>query len=300
MKNYSKEQKFIISLMDSYLRLERSQQEKLGIPDNGYIYHNVSADQNQGDEFFKTEEFLKWVVENYPEVFEKVANISFINYGDTELVYVVDESGYKRTLLVGQPNIEFGTVKKEYENLSKLAKTSPDLVVCPTNYFSNAYREAYLTPYIYQARCIASSELGYGAYVPNPSYEFIPYSDEDTYTICKAMVANLILLYNQDENLGLAACKIGGGDFILEKEYDKETHTIENTLKRMHLIAARELISLDLNSYIYLLRSEFNQTTYYNKISERNHHILINHKNRIPMPREAIEDGIQLGLRLKR
>lgn len=107
------------------------------------------------------------------------------------------------------------------------------------------------------------------------------------------------MLYNQEENLGLASCKIGGGDFILEKEYDKEPRTIENTLKRMHLIAARELISIDFDSYIHLLEKEFAQTTYYKKIEDKNPNILINHKNRIPMSKKAIEDGIQLGLKLK-
>ncbi len=184
--------------------------------------------------------------------------------------------------------------------MNKLAKANPNLVICPTNYFSNADREAYITPYVYQARCVASTGLGYGSYVPNPSYGFIAYSDEDTYTICKSIIANLILLYNQDENLGLGSCKIGGGDFILEKEYDKEPHTLENTLKRMHLIAARELISLNLNTYISFLKNEFNKVTYYNKLSERDPSILINHKNRFPMPREAIEDGIQLGLKLRK
>lgn len=67
----------------------------------------------------------------------------------------------------------------------------------------------------------------------------------------------------------------------------------------MHLIAARELISIDFNSYIHLLKNEFNQVTYYKKIEEKNPNILINHKNRISMTREAIEDGIQLGLKLK-
>lgn len=300
MNDYSKEKDVIAGLIEAYLKSKMRQEEKLGIPDNGYIYHNVCEHQNQVDEFLKTEEFLKWVVENNPEDFGSTAKIKFINYGDTELVYVIDKDGYKRTLLVGQPNIAFGTVKKEYENLNKLAKINPSLVVCPTNYFSNMHREAYLTPYIYQARCIASSELGYGVYVPNPSYRFVAFNSEDTYTICKAMIANLILLHNQDENLGLAACKIGGGDFILEKEYDEESHTIENTLKRMHLIAARELVSLDLNSYIHLLKNEFNQKTYYSKISERDSNIIVNHKNRIPMSRDAIEDGIQLGLKLKR
>lgn len=300
MENYSNKKELIENLLRNYLNLEIDEQEKLGIPDNGYIYHNIGEHQNRGEEFLKTEEFLNWVVVNHPKEFNDVFNINFINYGDTELVYVIDELGYKRTLLVGQPNVEFGTVKKEYENLNMLAKRNPDLIVCPTNYFSNGYREAFLTPYIYQARCIASSELGYGAYVPNPSYRFDLYNTEDTYTICKAMIANLVMLYNQDENLGLAACKIGGGDFILEKEYDEEPHTIENTLKRMHLIAARELISIDFSSYIHLLENEFRRITYYKKIEEKDPNILINHKNRIPISKETIEDGIQLGLKLRR
>lgn len=300
MEDYSKEKEFFEKLKTSYLRLKKSQLEKLGIPDSSYIYHKVSGTQNLEEEFLKTEEFLNWVLVNHPEEFDDVFNINFINYGDTELVYVIDESGYKRTLLVGQPAIEFGTVKNEFENLKKLAKKNSNLVICPTNYFSNGCRESFLTPYIYQARCIASSDLGYGAYVPDHGYGFVVYNTDDTYTICSAMIANLILLYNQDENLGLASCKIGGGDFILEKPYDNEPHTITNTLKRMHLIAARELISIDFNSYIQLLKNEFSQITYYQNIEEKNPHILINCKNRTPMSKEAIEDGIQLGLKLRR
>lgn len=300
MENHSNEKEFIEKILNSYLCLKVNVQEKLGIPSNGYRYHIVRENQNHKDEFLKTEEFLKWILRNHLEEFNAATTINFINYGDTELVYVIDNSGYKITLLVGQPSIEFGTVKKEYDNLKKLAERNPDLVVCPINYFSHECREAFFTPYIYQARCIASSELGYGAYVPDPDYKFIVYNPEDTYTICKAMIANLILLYNQDDNLGLASCKIGGGDFILEKEYDKELHSIENTLKRMHLIGARELISIDFNSYIQLLKNEFSQTTYYQRLEEKNPSILINHKNRIPMSREAIEDGIQLGLKLRK
>ncbi len=102
----------ILQLFESHARQQALEKEKLGIPDNGYFYHKISEQQDRSDEFIKTEEFLKWIVKSNPDEFDEVVNISFINYGDTELVYVIDESGYKRTLLVGQPNIEFGTVKK--------------------------------------------------------------------------------------------------------------------------------------------------------------------------------------------
>lgn len=143
MEKHKKEKEFMEVLWNSCFR--QNYQERLGIPDNGYMYHNIDDCQNRGDEFLKTEEFLNWVVINHPEEFDDIYNINFINYGDTELVYVVDESGYKRTLLVGQPNIKFGAVKKEYGNLKMLAKRNPDLVICPTNYFSNECREAFLT-----------------------------------------------------------------------------------------------------------------------------------------------------------
>lgn len=292
--------RIIQQALAAFLREKSMNSENLGIPDNGYFYHFLDETQERSIEFGKTEEFLTWLINKHPKEFDSNAAIKFINYGDTELVYVIDESGYKRTLLVGQPNTKFGTVKIEYENLQKLYKQSPSLVVCPTIYFSHEDREAYLTPYFNQARCIATQEIGWGAYIPDPSYHFRQYSEEEEYVICTTIIANLLILYNGQEKLGLASCKIGGGDFILEKEWDMESHTIENTLNRMHLIAARELISIEFLDYIKLLRNEFCQKTYYKNLSEKNPAILVNCKNREPMKKEAIEDGITLGLKLRK
>lgn len=292
------EEKIVENWLDSILKLDTSL--NLGIPDNGFIYHFVNDDQSRSNEFLKTEDFFCWLISNNPNFFDPKAQINFINYGDTELVYVIDDNGYKRTLLVGQPNTEFGVVRREYENLKKLAQQNPELVVCPITYFSHDSKESYLTPYLYQARCIASYDNSYGSYIPEPTYHFSEYSSEDAYIICKAMVANLLILYNHEEHLGLASCKIGGGDFILEKEYDYEIHNIENTLKRMHLTAARKLISIDFNTYVDLIRNEFKQITYYKNEIERDSNILINCKNRVSMSLDSIEDGIQLGLKLTR
>lgn len=192
-----------------------------------------------------------------------------------------------------------GETKEEYDNLKQLSKKYPGLVINPINYFQNKYREAYLTPYIYQARCIASDPQGYGAYVPDPYYHFDNFSDDDTYEICKVMIANLIRLYDTELNLAIAQCKIGGGDFILEKEYDNDIHNEQNTLKRMHLIAARKLINIELKEYIKLIKKEFSQKTYYKNQDQRDPNIIINLKNRFPMSRDAIEDGIKLGLKLQ-
>lgn len=274
--------------------------QPLGIPDSGYFYHIINDYQERSIEFKKTEEFLKWLIDKHPDEFKENTEIKFINYGDTELVYVIDESGYQRTLLVGQPNIKLGTVKIEYENLQKLYKQNSQLIICPTRYFVSKDREAYITPYFCQARCIASQEIGWGMYIPEPDYYFKAYSEEDEYVVCTTMIASLITLYNEKEKLGLASCKMGGGDFILEKALDKDIHSIKNTLNKMHLIAARKLINIELSDYINLIRREFIKKTYYNKLKEKDSSIIINVKNRISVKEEAIEDGIALGLRLRK
>lgn len=293
--NREKQELIIQALLDDI----KFSKDNLGINSNGYMYHIIDNTQSRRLEHEKTNEFLNDLIKNNPKYFNN-SQIEFINYGDTELVYVVDENGYKRTLLVGQPCTSFGEVKTEYDNLIKLHNENPDLVICPIAYFYNDDREAYLTPYIYQARCIASQDIGYGSYIPDPYYRFEKYNEDDEYIITSVMVANLVKLYNTQEKLALASCKIGGGDFILEKEYDKEPHTIENALKRMHLIAARKLIKIEFKDYLNLLRTELVKRTYYNNIVEKDPNIIINLKNRIPIKEEAVENGITLGLKLRK
>jgi len=283
-------------LIEAFINDIKYPKDNLGINSDGFIYHIINANQDKLIEFEKTNKFLIDLINNK---FNN-PNIKFINYGDTELVYVIDENGYQRTLLVGQPCTSFGEIKHEYNNLIKLHRNNPDLIICPTHYFNDKNREAYLTPYIKQARCIASQDIGYGSYIPDPYYRFEKYNENDEYIITSVIVANLVKLYNTQEQLALASCKIGGGDFILEKEYDNEPHTIENTLKRMHLIAARKLINIDLKDYLNLLRTELIQRTYYRNIVEKDPNIIINLKNRIPIKEEAVENGITLGLKLRK
>ena len=272
--------------------------EQLGIPDSDYSYHILNQNQNRQEEVNITRKFLSNLHKQIPTIIKPSSNIEFINYGDTELVYVIKTDDKIDTLLVGQPATKLGIVRLEYDNLRHLATKNPSIIVSPTTYISNGTREAYITPYIKQARCIATYDGTYGAYIPEPYYRYEPYSIEDQYLVSKTIIANLIRLYDYDNKLALAECKIGGGDFILEKEYDQEPHTEENILKRMKLIAARKLINIELKDYIELIRKELSKRTYYRTLEERDNSVLINIKNRVPMTKEAIEDGISLGLSL--
>lgn len=285
--------------------------ESLGIPGNGFEYikvdsrkKGVEALEDRVSNFMGISEFLSEVVfeKGVPEFQGKNRNLRFINYGDTQLVYVLEVNDRNYTLLLGQPTSEFGIVKREHDNLRRLAKNNPENVVAPIHYFQSqdGKRELYVTPYIHQARCIASDdEEGWGVYVPEPDYHFRSFSDEERKVINSSMIALLVKMYNQKNKQGIAACKIGGGDFMLEKGYEDEPLTDENILKRMKLIAARDMVSTSLEEYIQTIRNEFSKRTYYRTEETRDKSILVNHKSRIPMTEEEINKGIEIGLKLR-
>lgn len=285
--------------------------ESLGIPGNGFEYIKISPDKNgveaietRINDFMEITDFLKEVVfdKGVPEFQGQNKRLRFINYGDTQLVYVLEVNDRSYTLLLGQPATEFGIVKREHDNLKRLEKSSPENVVAPIHYFQSkdGKRELYVTPYLHQARCIASDdEDGWGVYVPEPEYHFSSFSEEERNVINSSMIALLVKMYDQKNKQGIAACKIGGGDFILEKGYEEESLTNENILKRMKLIAARDMASMSLDDYIETLRREFSKRTYYRTEAQRDKSILVNHKSRIPMSQEEIEKGIEIGLKLR-
>lgn len=278
--------------------------EALGIEDSGFLYIQLSPEQEKErlNEFLGIRDFLSEIANSntVPEFQGRNKRLQFINYGDTQLVYVLMVGERKYTLLLGQPVTEFGTVKREYDNLRKLGKQNEGVVV-PTHYFKDSTntRELYVTPYLYQARCIACDDFGWGVYVPEPEYHFRPFSEAEKRVINSTMIAMLISLYDDKNNLGLAACKIGGGDFILEKGYENEALTHENILKRMKLIAARELEMMNLDEYIKRVRDEFSRSTYYEIEAQRDASIIINRKCRMPMTQEEIDAGIALGMKLR-
>ena len=188
-------------------------------------------------------------------------DIQFINYGKTELVYVLTVKDKERfTLLVGQPALEFGKVLQEAENLKELHKIDKN-VIAPIEYFSSKKHELYVTPYINQARCIASLGNKWGMYVPEPSYRFVQFNAEQQKIVNTCMIAKLISLYNEETQSGISNCKLGGGDFMLPKGWENETPTIENTLNSLFLMSARDKIKCSFKDYQDLVRKEFSQRT---------------------------------------
>lgn len=284
----------------------RNKDELLGIPSSGFEYIKMlpgqKGVQERLNEFLGITNFLREVVNSkiVPEFQGDNKKIQFINYGDTQLVYVLTVGERKYTLLVGQPTTKFGEVKKEYENLKILGKDNRENIVVPIQYITNNKRELYVTPYLYQARCIGVEDKEWGIWIPEPEYHFQEFSQKDKSIINSSMIAMLIKFFDNKNNLGIGACRLGGGDFVLEKGFENEPITYENISKRMKLIAARELLPMTLEEYISKLKEEFSKRTYYKTEDERDKSIVINYKAKIPMSVEEIQNGIELGYELRK
>lgn len=279
--------------------------DNLGIPGNGFEYQNLTGKQDATKEFFRTQSFLKKIfleriINEAPELVDPNMSLQFINYGDTQQVYVLTANGKQWSVLVTQPGTKHGIGKCEFDNLRHLSTINSDVIVKPEYYFEDNGKELYIAPYIYQARCIASQDHGYGIYVPEPFYRFDTFTPREREVVNTCMIANLVRLYDDEKEQGLGACKIGGGDFILDKSWDTSTKDIDDTLESMKLIAAREMIPMSFDDYLQQLLIEFSERTYYRNIEDRDPNILINHKNRIPMTFGEIGEGIELGKHLRK
>ena len=273
----------------------RKQLDNMSIGSMNDFYINTLPTQSKAQEYAKICVFL----DRYLHKFSKTCGVSidklkleFINYGKTELVYVITNTtnGEKTTVLVKQPAVKLGKVREEYDNLLSLSECD-DLVIKPMDYYSIDGQELYTTPYINQARCIAS-DAKWGMYVPEPFYRFECFSKEQEHVVNTCMIAKLISLYDKSKNEGIGMCRLGGGDFMLPKGWEDTTPTTHSTLKQMYLIAAREKVKCSLSQYEDMLLDEFTQVTI-DRPNDPN--IKINHRGRVAMAREDILDGIALG-----
>lgn len=262
-------------------------------------YVNALVSQDKMQEMQKIKNF----VEEYAIRFIKekgfnpsYCHLQFINYGSTELVYVLTLPNDERfTFLIKQPAVDFGQVKKEAVHLTNLAKQD-DCIIYPISYYASGGQEGYITPYENQARCVASDdEVGdWGMYIPEPYYRFEKFTPNQRKVVNCCMIAKLVSLYDFDKGCGIAKAKLGGGDFMLPKGWEKSEHTIKQTLGDLKLIACRERVYLPFEKYLEVIRKEFSQKTIY--MWEKD--CLVNIRGRVEMTSEEIEEGIALGKKI--
>ena len=279
-------------------------EDPLGIPNYGIHYLKMPSEKNRIEdtleEFLEIHNFINQVASSntVPEFQGKQKRLQFINYGCTQLVYVltVDENR-QYTFLVNQPATHFGTGKREFENLRILSKNNRDNVVAPLYYFADqnsTSRELYVTPYYYQSRCIGVADKEWGMWVPEPEYLFYDFKPQDRKVINASMVALLVKLYDDKGKRGLSEVRLDGGDFMLEKGFEDYDMNFENILKSMKLIAARKLEQIELDEYISSIRQELS-----GQVPDNQKMRIIGGKLKKPLELNEIEAGIKLGLILR-
>ena len=276
--------------------------EALGIEEAGplgFLYFKSNNNKELMKEWFNTFKFLKLFFNtNNFEEFKNInfENIKFINYGSNELVYVVKINNEYYTLIVGQPTLDYGKLKDEYNNLKNLSRHNSSLVVKPIHYFTDGNKELYISKYLYQARCISNNGNKWGIYIPEPNYRFEEFSSFDENLVNTCIVCNLVKLYNTKKEIALGNCNLKSGDFILEKKWSYTNKTLQNTMNNMKLIAARDTIDISLKDYINELRKQLKK---YTRSSIKNNikYNVINENSRFMMSEDAVENGIKLGLK---
>lgn len=292
-----KELKKVSKTLKQWVLEDCDDKENKGIVNMHYGYIETNSNQDKYTEYEKIENLLHKYIERFAKRNKTpISNLelTFINYGKTEIVYILknNSNNYIETLLVKQPKEKFETVKKEYENLKLLAKKDQK-VIDPIDYFCDKDQELYVTPYINQARCVASYNT-WGMYVPEPYYRFVPFTKEQESIVNTCVIAKLISLYDLEKGTGISNCKLGGGDFMLEKGWENEELSISNTFNNLYLIAARSNIKCSLPTYLDIIRDEFSKAT----INEEEKNLLLNLRGRVPMDKDDIDLGIELGIKL--
>lgn len=279
-------------------------EDSLGIPNYGMHYLDMPGGKNNIEdtlsEYLAIHNFINQVASSntVPEFQGKQKRLQFINYGSTQLVYVLTINESRQyTFLVNQPSAPSGVGKGEFENLKMLSRSNKDNVITPLYYFADkndSSRELYITPYYYQARCIGVEDKEWGIWVPEPEYLFYDFKSQDRKVINASMVALLIKLYDEKTKKGLSGVRLDGGDFMLEKGFEDYDLNFQNVLKRMKLIAARSLVQMKLDEYINSIRQELS-----GQVMDNQQMKVIGKALRKPLALDEIEDGIKLGIDLR-
>ena len=209
--------------------------ESLGIENYGEWYIRHLPQQNKKEEFKKVNDFIsEFISKTDIEELKGKKDIKFINYGDTQLVFVVTINEEKQyALLLNQPKTQAGQGLEEYNNLINLNKNHPDIVIKPLKYYvnpSNPQQELYITPYYFKARCVGVNEKDWGIWIPEPKYHFKDFNQTERKIINKCMIALVVKLYDEKNKKGISKWRFDGGDFMLLKGFEKEEDLMEAIL----------------------------------------------------------------------
>ena len=267
----------------------------LGIPNYVSHYLELSPKQEALQELKNLDQLINYVVKSDKRFVGKNAMVEFINYGKTQLVFLVTtDKGKQYTLMVNQPATKLGFGKNEYDNLQRLNKIAPNLVIKPVAHFAKDNHELYVTPYYKNARCISVEKKDWGRWIPEMGNCFKEFNTIERGTVNSSIVAAMVRLYDQERGQGLANCRLDGGDFMLNHEIENGEMTYDNVFKNLKLIAARKFVNLTLDDYIDQLRLELLSSG-----AKKDELMILGQKLKQPMTLQEINIGVAIGMNLR-
>ena len=124
--------------------MQNNRYNNFGLPGNEKAHINCTEQALLSVEFKIYKSMTKSVAEWFYNKHVKNGNlpeVKFINYGDTELVYLLTYGDKRYTMLFGQPIVKEGGIIREYELLKKYYYQDKSTVVAPIEYYkiSQAY-----------------------------------------------------------------------------------------------------------------------------------------------------------------
>lgn len=267
----------------------------LGIPNYVSHYLELSPKQDALQELKRLEQLINDVIKSDKKFIDKNVNVEFINYGKTQLVFLATTSkGKQYTLMVNQPGTKFGFGKNEYNNLQRLNQIAPNLAIKPMAYFAEDNHELYVTPYCKNARCICVDSKNWGMWIPEMGYCFKKFTTLEKSIVNSSMVAALINMYDEDNQQGVANCRLDGGDFMLSREVENAAMTYDNVFKNLKLIAARDFVKLSLSDYIDQLRLELLSSG-----AKKDELKILGQRLKQPLTLQEINTGVAIGMTMR-
>ncbi len=225
--------------------------------------------------------------------------LSFMNYGNTELVYLLNINKQKYTLLINPPHMDKTVIKNQFQNLRRLHNNDSRFIVNAHSFFENEKYAMYLTEYIDNALCVGNEEPNVlGVWNPLPHYHFEEFNRETSDLVNISRIAHIVNLYDDLNQIGISKTQISGNDFMLTQNTDFQD--LQSIIDNTRIIGARDSISIPFEHYIELLREEFQVATSRTDIDVLEGRLKINHHSKMPISKDIINEGIEQGYMLRK
>lgn len=248
---------------------------------------------------FTEEDFIYSFLYNniYSEFKNKKFSFKKIKEDTNTVTYLLLVDNTKYVIISSKNDLEYGSLKEEYNNLKNLNRKNKDMVLRPQYYYTDGVRELYVTEYLYNIQRIGSNEGKLAIFSSKDNYEPINLRSYDTNIINTALTYNLVRLYDEKRELAPSKIDISNGDFVYCDDWNLKKINFNDSINFMKLTRSREMIRISFKDYLNALRRDLVNNRF--STTQSNPTIITKDFSNF-MKRDQIETAISLGLKYKR